>query len=405
MAYGEQVADLPWYLDRLDQPSLPLDYQYQPIGDGEGVDVYIVDSGINYQHYEFQHRAKYAGYDAVDNHYPQRKSQNGSDCHGHGTHVASLAGGVKYGSAKKANLFSVRVLDCNNRAPWSVVLDGLDYAARLIRDRKRPAVVSMSLGGNRQLAANAAVTYLTRLGVPVVVAAGNQGKNACDTSPAGAPTAITVAATCSNDCLYRATNLGSCVDIFAPGCNVEAAGHSCKNCTKVLSGTSMAAPLVAGVVAIHLQRQPFLTPNDILQRLTNSSSKNVICFEGVSNKLSEDTPNKLLQVPGECDVIMRVCCVHCILFLMLYHFPPPSGNCGGVYPERTMIAINHPSYPRPYLPLLKCQWKIEAEEGQQVEVDVSFQLERKYDFLLVCDSLNCEFESNDIIGKYTGEKH
>ena len=301
MAYGEQVADLGWHLDRLDQLNLPLDSQYQPINSGEGVDLYILDSGINYDHEEFQGRAKYAGYDPVDNYYPRDPAQLGRDCHGHGTHVASLAGGATYGSAGKVNLFSVRVLDCNNRAPWSIVLDGLDYTAKMINRRKRLAVVSMSLGGNMQQSANNASTAIYKSGVPVIVAAGNSRLDACRFTPAGAVGMITVGGTTKSDNLYAFSNMGRCVDIFSPGSRILGAGYSCRNCTTSLSGTSMATPIVSGIVAMNLQRYPLLNPDEMLKLLINQSAKNVLDMHssGLTDELVGATPNRLVQTNGE----------------------------------------------------------------------------------------------------------
>lgn len=300
-ARGAQDPNLQWYLDRLDQPGTTRDYQYQPQSTGKGVDVYILDTGINYDHEEFEHRAKYVGYDPVDQYYYNDPPQKGRDCQGHGTHVASLAGGKRFGTAKKANLYSVRVLDCTNFAPWSVVLDGLDYVAKTMKEKKRPVIVSLSLSGPFQPAANKAVENLNQMGAIVIAAAGNGKVDACERSPASSEYAITVGGTNISDQLYwsgSGTNFGKCVDIFAPGENILAANHTCNNCTKVLSGTSMSAPLVSGLVALYLQKQPFLSPDDVKTLLKNSSLKGQLNFDPLTDEARPYTPNNLMQTTG-----------------------------------------------------------------------------------------------------------
>ena len=111
----------------------------------------------------------------------------GRDCHGHGTHVASNAAGETFGTAKKANIYSIRVLGCSNTAPWNVILKGVDYAKKIIPARDRPAVVSMSIGGYYTQSVNDAVQNLYKSGIPVVVSAGNDASDACIKSPASAP--------------------------------------------------------------------------------------------------------------------------------------------------------------------------------------------------------------------------
>ena len=303
MAYGSQDPSLPWHLDRIDQKiGNLLDHQYNPQNTGEGVDVYVLDTGINYDHEEFERRAKYGGYDAVDDYYDDDPPQKGRDCHGHGTHVSSLAGGKTFGTAKKVNLYSVRVLDCHNFAPWSVVLAGMDYVAKRIVEKKRPMVVVMSLGGAYQPAANEAIKKLSQLGAIVVVAAGNGKTDACGTSPASSEYAITVGATNRTDDLYwkgSGTNYGKCVDIFAPGESILGANHTCTNCTKLLSGTSMATPMVAGIAAMYLQDQPLLNMSDVKKKLQNESVTDAIDFASlVNDEAKATTTNIFVQAQG-----------------------------------------------------------------------------------------------------------
>ena len=296
---------LPWHVDRIDQTHRPLDNIYSPIGDGHRVDVYIFDTGINYDHEEFECRAKYGGYDPMDEYEinsenVNRTRQYGRDCHGHGTHVASLCGGKTYGSAKKVNMYSIRVLGCNGRAPWSTVIDGLDYISGVVPVRGRPAIISMSLGGSYYTVVDEMVERLVEEGITVIAGAGNRRDDACSVLPAGSNSSITVAGSNSMDGLYQRTNYGACVDIFAPASTVRGANINCIRCYRYRSGTSMATPLVSGVAAIHLSQKPWLTPADIKTILINEAASNVLIYDEsiIPQSYWTVTKNRLLQIQG-----------------------------------------------------------------------------------------------------------
>ena len=255
-----------------------------------------------YDHEEFEGRAEYPGFDPIDS--ATGSHQQGSDCdaYSHGTHVASLAAGRVYGAAKKARIYSVRVLYCASSTPWSITISGINYAVEKATETGRPSVISMSVGGGYTHSVNLAVANAVNgnedLGIPgvtVVVSAGNNQISACRVSPASTPEAITVGSSTRTNRLSYFTNYGSCVDIFAPGSNIYGASRDCTTCYRYTSGTSAAAPLVSGVVAVLLGRQPQLTPAEVYQLVIEHSIKNV--FYNLYT-----TPNRLLHVPGKLTV-------------------------------------------------------------------------------------------------------
>ena len=269
-----------WGLDRIDQRNRPLDTVYTYTSGGAGVHAFIIDTGILPNHQDFGSRVNVAaGYTAIND-------GNGSkDCNGHGTHVAGTVGGSTWGVAKNVTLIPVRVLDCGGSGLTSGVIAGLDWAAN---SALRPAVANLSLGGGASQALDDAVARAVNRGVTVVVAAGNSNANACNYSPARAPSAITVGATTSSDARSSFSNYGSCVDVFAPGSSITSAWYTGTAATNTISGTSMASPHVAGIAALVLASNPTATPASVTSFIKSGATTNVL------SSLGTGSPNLLV---------------------------------------------------------------------------------------------------------------
>lgn len=266
-----------WGLDRIDQKALPLNSTYSYLQTGSGTTAYIVDTGILSSHQEFSGRVL-SGYTAISD------GNGTTDCNGHGTHVAGTVGGTTYGVAKNVNLVPIRILGCDGSGASSNVIAGLDW---ILKNGKKPAVVNISLGGATSSSLDSAVENLYNNGYVMVVAAGNSNTDACTSSPARVSKAITVAATDNTDTRASYSNYGSCVDIFAHGSQINSSWIGSNTATKILNGTSMATPHVAGVVAEMLQSTPTASPQTISTNLLNQASSNVV-------KNPSGSPNRLL---------------------------------------------------------------------------------------------------------------
>jgi subtilisin family serine protease len=201
--------------------------------------------------------------------------------------VAGLIGGTVYGGAKRASLKAVRVTDCAGVGTWSNVIAGVDWVTAN-HQSGQPAIANMSLGGVRNSALDTAVNGAIADGIGFVVAAGNSKGNACDVSPAGVPKAFTVAASTRSDAWAEFSNGGPCVDIVAPGVKIVSAWNTSNSATAVLSGTSMSAPLVAGVGARYLQANPSATNRQFTRALQEAAT------QGVLTGVPPNTANRLV---------------------------------------------------------------------------------------------------------------
>ena len=267
-----------WGLDRIDQRALPLNNTYNYNFTGAGVTAYIIDTGIRITHNEFGGRAS-SGYDFVDN------DTNADDCNGHGTHVAGTVGGSTYGVAKGVSLKAVRVLNCAGSGTTSGVIAGINWVTSQHTTGK--AVANMSLGGGVSTALDNAVRNSIADGVVYSIAAGNSNANACNFSPARTAEAITVGATTSTDARASYSNKGKCLDLFAPGSSITSAWITSNTATNTISGTSMAAPHVAGVAALYLQGHN-ATPLQVRNAIVGAATPNVVKNRGTNS------PNLLL---------------------------------------------------------------------------------------------------------------
>ncbi|MFG3285339.1 S8 family peptidase [Streptomyces sp. NPDC048111] len=278
---GTQPRPASWGLDRIDQRRLPLDRSYTyPDSAGSGVTAYIIDSGIRITHRDFGGRASY-GYDAVDD------DPVAQDGFGHGTHVAAIAAGSRHGVAKKAKVVAVRVLDDAGNGTTEQIVAGIDWVTR---HAKKPAVANLSLSGGADPVVDQAVRKSIASGVTYTVAAGNDGQDASASSPARVREAVTVGSTNERDARDSLSNYGGALDLFAPGEFITSAGNAGDTATLTDSGTSMAAPHVAGAAALYLADHPLARPGQVASALVAAASKGRVTRPGPGS------PNRLLAV-------------------------------------------------------------------------------------------------------------
>jgi subtilisin family serine protease len=274
-----------WGIDRIDQRALPLTSTFNYVSTGKGVTAYVLDSGIHADHSEFGGRAA-GGYDAVDGALPA------DDCNGHGTHVAGTVGGATYGVAKGVRLVAVRVLGCEGSGSWSGVIAGIDW---VIADhqlppvtKRAPAVANLSLGGAANSSVDEAVGRMIADGISTAIAAGNGNfagvaQDACKTTPARVPEAMTIGAVDKTDRKASWSNFGNCVDWFAPGVGIVSSWFTSATARSILSGTSMASPHTTGVAALYLQAHPSATPQQVRDALFAATTKGVVKNSNTTN--------------------------------------------------------------------------------------------------------------------------
>ena len=266
-------VDLPWGIDSLDGGS--VNGMYKPHWTGAGVDVYILDTGLDCKHIEFTDGINGDGSRVVKNIYNAfaqgATSSTDTDGHGHGTHVAGTIGGRYVGVAPGANLFGVKTLGDDGEALTSDIITAIEWVMSYRRRERAgaPSIVTMSLGGacdNDDCSKDSlvmSVQALTNDGYVVSVASGNENCNACHGSPNAAASAINVGAfqKGSGNTFTKASfsDYGQCIDMLAPGVSIVSAAsarakgnNGAEDAYFSMSGTSMACPHVTGVIAQQL---------------------------------------------------------------------------------------------------------------------------------------------------------
>ena len=281
IGWPDAVQDpAPAHLDRIDQRGRPLDNVYEYFHDGSGVNLYVIDTGIRSGHVEFAGRSG-VQWRAVGN-----DPTGAQDCDGHGTAVASAAGGTTYGAAKRVTLHTVKIVFACEPDPYSdYAVAGLDFVTV---NHRKPAVANMSFGFPRSTMIDDATRRVIAAGVSFVTSAGNTDTDACQVSPKSVLNTIVVGATNFGDARLTSSNWGACVNLFAPGEDVLVADAASTTGVRAVTGTSISAPQAAGVAALLLQQDPSITPSRMKTLLENGATQGV-----VSGDL-KGTPNRLL---------------------------------------------------------------------------------------------------------------
>lgn len=325
----EVEKNAPWGLARIShRDSLSFGtfnkYLFSEDG-GEGVDVYVIDTGTNTAHVDFEGRAHWGKTIPAND--------EDEDGNGHGTHCSGTIAGKKYGVAKKANVYAVKVLKSNGSGTMSDVIKGVEWAAlshsekvELAKKGKgkkgfKGSTANMSLGGGKTAALNLAVNAAVDLGLHFAVAAGNDNSDSCNYSPASAEKAVTVGASTLADERAYFSNYGKCNDIFAPGLNILSTWRGSKYATNTISGTSMASPHIAGLLAYFLSLQPSPESAFSVSSITPKQLK--------ENIIAVATEGSLTDVPRGTKNVSIHLTLPTLPKLMLNHFQILAWNGGG----------------------------------------------------------------------------
>ena len=278
-------ATVPWHLDRIDQADLPLDSRIKRTGTGAGVHAYVIDTGVRRTHVEFGGRADWVG-DFVAG---SPASQDAADCdvpdsQGHGTHVASILGGSRFGVAPGVRLHALRILPCTGttRTEYDAAVRAVEW---ITAHGQRPAVVNISPARWRtdDTRLDEALGRSIAAGFVYVLSAGGVGDLAAY-SPQRVGAAVKVAGTDRIDHAGSA-DYGPTLTLFAPGVAIEAAGNASDQATFTADGDSYAAPVVAGIIALYLEQHPHATPADAKAALIGSATSDVVIGVGRSPNL------------------------------------------------------------------------------------------------------------------------
>ncbi|KAF2221203.1 peptidase S8/S53 domain-containing protein, partial [Elsinoe ampelina] len=260
-----------WGLAKLSQGSGSASNQYKFDGSaGEGTCSYVVDTGVFVDHPDFEGRAVFGvNFEPTDG--------TDEDLGRHGTHCAGTIGSKTFGVAKKTKIIAVKACNKDITCRYQDIVSGITWATQDSKTRGCPrgTVINLSLGGwGTWVATREAVNAATANGIFVSVAAGNSYKDASDVYPASAPNACTVAASDSSNNFASFSNYGSVIDVIAPGVQITSLGTD--GGTYIMSGTSMAAPYIAGLGAYLLGTEGAADPVALCQKIKDRSVKGAI---------------------------------------------------------------------------------------------------------------------------------